>query len=157
MRKIAKVFLFIFLLGCNSSSKEVDLIGLVVPDKYEGEIYIFFNQNKNKGKLLFKQGVHFFYIPSDGVVFTESKLGKGEFEFYNNDLEKISYPSSMRIKDLNLNDYLVTGGIYSSFELRVDSSRVEKINFVYFTAGRKSEINLQVNEDVVRSVYLMNL
>jgi hypothetical protein len=71
---------FVLLLGilCSSCTHTdehiIKKMNIIPPKNYEGFVVVFYQQKITKGRMEFKDGEHFLYVPDDGVVFTPYKL-----------------------------------------------------------------------------------
>jgi hypothetical protein len=117
----------------------IDTIALVVPRSYHGPIIIFYNQDYEKGKIEFRNGKHFIYIPEDGIVFTKYILRDGHIEKYDENLvERNEYGNTMNPQLLKDDVYDVIGGAYGGFDLNGDESN--SVRFSVFGAGLGKEL-----------------
>jgi hypothetical protein len=64
----------VFFSCTHSDVSVIKKMNIIPPKNYEGFVVIFHQQKTTKGRMEFKDGEHFFYIPEDGVVFTPCKL-----------------------------------------------------------------------------------
>jgi hypothetical protein len=97
---------FLLLLGivCSSCTHTdehiIKKMNIIPPKNYEGFVVIFYQQKMVKGRVEFKDGEHFFYIPDDGVVFTPYKLAHiVEHCFLDSNLKIIEYKDYQSLKD----------------------------------------------------------
>jgi len=74
MKNILIIGVLLLLCSCSSSkfSKQV----LIIPKSYRGEIWIFYDQDYNRGKFKKEWGKITFYVPKDGIIYSKYKPDK---------------------------------------------------------------------------------
>lgn len=141
MNRLLLFIMVILNISCNSySGKTIDTIALVPQSNFEGKILILLDSNIIKGSVEYKANKHYFYVPDDGLMSTDLKLGKGSVEFYDKNMNTLSYKTNMEVNSSKDNTYQIIGPIYSGI-----TYQGVKYKFLQFNAGKSNYLRQEGN------------
>lgn len=137
MKTILIIAAIFFLNSCNSTkfNKQV----LIIPKSYRGEIWLFYDQKQNRGNFKKEGDKITFYVPKDGIIYSQYKPEDIiDQEQYNDNHEKVFITEYLDKE----NKIYLDGGSGGVLEL----PDKKKLNYSRFFVGDEASLNTMLKK-----------